>query len=128
LTTDCVHVANERTFLGYLRTSQICSMIGIFVAQLLRLQHSISPDPTLGFYVVGVPLSAIFQILAILVLLVGTSRYFKHQKTMTLGKALSGGWEILTVGGLSSIVGETVRKNRAADVLIAARSCSLLPC
>lgn len=100
------HLANERTFLGYLRTSQIFSMIGIFIAQFFRLQHSATPDPILGFYVVSIPLSAIFQVFAILVLSIGCARYFKLQKTMALGKIISGGWEILVVGGFSAAVRE----------------------
>jgi uncharacterized membrane protein YidH (DUF202 family) len=102
--SDDRHAANERTFLGYLRTSQICSMVGIFVAQLLRLQHSISPNPVFGFYVISIPLATIFHILAMLVLFIGTARFFKLQKAMALGKALSGGWEIIVVGGLSAAV------------------------
>jgi uncharacterized membrane protein YidH (DUF202 family) len=100
--------ANERTFLGYLRTSQICSMMGVFIAQFFRLQHSSAPNPILGFYVVSIPLSGIFQILAILVLLIGAARFFKLQKTMALGKAISGGWELLVVGGLSFAVSFTI--------------------
>lgn len=79
-------------------------MVGIFVAQLLRLQHSPSPNPVLGFYVVSIPLATIFHTLAILVLLIGTGRFFKLQKALALGKSLSGGWELLVIGGLSGAV------------------------
>ena len=98
------HLANERTFLGYLRTSQVCSMMGVFIAQFFRMQHSAAPNPVLGFYVIGIPLSAILQLFAILVLLIGSLRFFKLQKTMALGRIISGGWEVLVVGGSSIVV------------------------
>ncbi|ETN38468.1 uncharacterized protein HMPREF1541_06503, partial [Cyphellophora europaea CBS 101466] len=96
--------ANERTFLAFLRTSQMFSMTGIFIAQLFRLQHSLNPSPVFGFHIVGVPFSSICQIMAILLLLVGTARFLKLQKQMALGKAISGGWEINLVAVLSLAV------------------------
>lgn len=82
-------------------------MTGIFIAQLLRLQHSLAPDPMFGFHVVSVPLSAICQFMAILLLVIGLLRFFKLQSTMARGKAITGGWEIYCVGGLSAAVGQT---------------------
>lgn len=39
------HLANERTFLGWVRTSIALAIIGTVIAQLFRLQHSVSPKP-----------------------------------------------------------------------------------
>lgn len=81
-------------------------MTGVFIAQLLRLQHALAPDPMFGFHVVSVPLSSICQIMAIILLLVGTVRFLRLQSTMARGKAIVGGWEIYSVGGLSASVSQ----------------------
>lgn len=57
-----------------------------------------------GFHIVSVPLSTICQIMAIILLLVGTLRFFKLQTIMARGKAVTGGWELYCVGGLSAAV------------------------
>ncbi|KAF2723223.1 hypothetical protein K431DRAFT_201153, partial [Polychaeton citri CBS 116435] len=95
---DCRdHLANERTFLGYLRTSVTLSMIGILIAQLYRLSHDPSPNPLFGYYVLSKPLSVIFQCSALVTVLVGAFRYWRHQNAMVRGKAYIGGLEIMAV-------------------------------
>lgn len=87
-------------------------MMGIFMAQLWRLQHSTFPDPVFGYYAVSKPLSAILQASALCVVLVGTARYFKQQSLMTKGKIQAGGWEILVIMigvGLVSRMGDADR-------------------
>lgn len=84
-------------------------MLGIFIAQLFRLGHSPTPNPTFGFFVAGVPLSSICQGMAIVVLTIGCERFFKLQKTMALGKATSGGWEINVTALLGVSVSCTLR-------------------
>lgn len=96
--------ALERTFLGYLRTSLILVMTGVIIAQLYRIQHSISPDPEIGFYIFGEPLSVAFIGMAIFVLLVGAIRFWRLQNALVRGKALAGGWEILLVMATSALV------------------------
>lgn len=96
--------ALERTFLGYLRTSLLLVMTGVLIAQLFRLQRTANPNPTLGFYVIGLPLSMTFIGMAILVLLVGAFRFWKLQNGLVRGKAYTGGWEVLLVMGLSALV------------------------
>ncbi|KAF2277433.1 uncharacterized protein EI97DRAFT_374682 [Westerdykella ornata] len=95
------HLALERTFLGYLRTSLQFAMTGVIIAQLFTLQRSINPSPTFGFHKLGTPLAAIFVGLAILVLLIGAFRVWKQQNAMVRGKIYSGGWEISTIMLLS---------------------------
>ncbi|TVY59531.1 hypothetical protein LCER1_G000114 [Lachnellula cervina] len=94
------HLALERTFLGYLRTSLALSMMGITVAQLFRLQHNPIPDVHFGFFVLGKPLSCICQGAAIYTLIIGCFRTWRSQNAIVRGKAISGGFEIvaLTVG------------------------------
>ncbi|KAI5366284.1 hypothetical protein Slin14017_G039240 [Septoria linicola] len=100
---DCRdHLANERTFLAYMRTSVALSMMGVVMAQLWRLQHSHSPDPVFGYFVLSIPLSVIFQCSALLVVVLGAVRYWRQQEAMAIGKVFAGGWElaVVTVGSL----------------------------
>ena len=82
------HLALERTFLAWLRTSLAFASIGIAVTQLFRLNTTISkregltpapPDNSYHLRQVGKPLGATFLGIAILVLLVGGRRYFESQ-------------------------------------------------
>lgn len=98
------YLANERTFLGYLRTGQAFAMLGVIIAQVMRLQHSITPDPVLGYFAVSVPLSSACHASAIAVSLLGAIRFFRYQKEMARGYAVCGGWEIKTVGTLATMV------------------------
>jgi len=81
-------------------------MTGVLIAQLFRLQHTASPNPDFGFYVIGRPLSITFIGMAILVMLVGTFRFWKLQNGLIRGKAYAGGWEILVIMGLSGLVSD----------------------
>ncbi|KFY53615.1 hypothetical protein V497_08362 [Pseudogymnoascus sp. VKM F-4516 (FW-969)] len=92
------HLALERTFLGYLRTSQALSMLGVIISQLFTLQKTISPDPHIGYFVTGKPLGAICQGAAMLTLLLGTFRWWRQQNAITRGKALAGGFELTIIG------------------------------
>ena len=96
--------ANERTYLGYLRTSVILSMIGIFIAQFYRLQHGPDPHGTFGYYALGKPLSVIFQCAALLTALLGGWRFWRQQSAMARGKVHAGGWEILSLGAAVLVV------------------------
>jgi len=93
------HLALERTFLAYLRSSLALSMMGITIAQLFRLQHSPSPDKIFGFYVLGKPLACICQGAAIYTLFIGAFRTWRTQNAMVRGKAISGGIEIVLLAG-----------------------------
>ena len=88
-------------------------MTGIAIAQLMRLHHSISPDIKNDFYAISVPLSAVCQLVAIIVALTGAQRFLKVQKSMALGWALSGGWEIIAVGGFTFAVRATCMRDEA---------------
>jgi len=99
------HLALERTFLGYLRTSLALSMIGITIAQLFRLQHAPQPNAYFGFFVLGKPLSCICQGAAIYTLVIGTFRTWRSQNALLRGKAISGGFEmVLLAGGIFVIL------------------------
>ncbi|KAL5121319.1 hypothetical protein ACEQ8H_000787 [Pleosporales sp. CAS-2024a] len=95
------HLALERTFLGYLRTSLILVATGVLTTQLYRLQHVARPNNHLGFYIIGRPLSIMFIGMGIFVVVVGAARFWKLQQALVKGKAHSGGWEVLSIMGLS---------------------------
>ncbi|EME48815.1 hypothetical protein DOTSEDRAFT_122360 [Dothistroma septosporum NZE10] len=89
------HLALERTFLAWLRTSLSFASIGIAVTQLFRLNTSIAPsdpDAMLSFSAstrlrsVGKPLGATFLGISILILLLGFHRYFESQHYVIRGK------------------------------------------
>ncbi|KAI7152888.1 hypothetical protein KC349_g8711 [Hortaea werneckii] len=97
---DCRdHLANERTYLGYLRTSLALSMVGVAIAQLYRLKHSPSPNPVYGYYVLGKPVACVFHASALGVILVGAVRFFRQQSAMSIGKVHARGWEVLVIFG-----------------------------
>ncbi|KAI9687048.1 MAG: hypothetical protein M1822_002458 [Bathelium mastoideum] len=100
------HLANERTFLGYLRTSLTFSMLGIIIAQLFRLQHSIDPSNTFGYFILGKPLAAVMECVAMFTALVGAHRFWRQQMAMTRGKCWAGGWEILLIGAAAIVVSQ----------------------
>nr|XP_036580550.1 PF02656 domain-containing protein [Colletotrichum truncatum]KAF6788545.1 PF02656 domain-containing protein [Colletotrichum truncatum] len=82
------HLALERTFLAWLRTSLAFASIGIAVTQLFRLNSSISnPDSTSHtMRQLGKPLGATFLGISILILFLGYQRYFRAQQWVMKGK------------------------------------------
>ncbi|KAF7548651.1 hypothetical protein G7046_g8602 [Stylonectria norvegica] len=89
------HLALERTFLGYLRTSMQMSMFGTVVAQLFSLKNH---DSGFGYTLVGKPLAAVCFIFSIGTLLLGAVRSWRHQRAIIRGKALVSGLEIHIIG------------------------------
>ncbi|KAL6715675.1 hypothetical protein ACLMJK_006636 [Lecanora helva] len=109
------HLALERTFLAWLRTSLAFASIGIAITQLFRLNTTISereglephnPPNTYHLRQVGKPLGATFLGIAILVLLVGGRRYFESQYWIIRGKfpASRGSVFLITFVALTLIV------------------------
>jgi uncharacterized membrane protein YidH (DUF202 family) len=98
------HLANERTFLVWLRTSLLLSMTGIYTTQIFVLQSIHLPHMSLSFFVLAVPLGSICQVAAIVNMFVGAYRFWRHQRAIVRGQALAGGWEILFIGALITIV------------------------
>jgi len=92
------HLALERTFLSYLRTSLALSSLGVAIAQLFRLQHTATPNPVFGFYTLGKPLACICQGAAIYCLGLGAYRSWRLQNAIIRGKAISGGFELVLLG------------------------------
>lgn len=89
------HMANERTFLAWLRTSLTFVTIGIGVAQLFRLEEKSSLVNINGVTIkltndekssiirnLGKPLSILSILLGILTLLIGIFRFYQTQKLL----------------------------------------------
>lgn len=122
------HLALERTYLGYLRTSVALSMVGVTVAQLFRLQSEPLPNGELGYYAIGIPLAAAFIVSAIAVATLGAVRYWRQQRAMTRGKVHAGGWEVLAVMGISILVRSVILFQGSTLLTVVALPCNLYPC
>lgn len=123
---DCRdHLANERTFLGFLRTSVALSMMGIVVAQFWRLEHSIDPSEVFGYYILSKPLAGILQGAALCVILIGGFRFWRQQSAMAIGKVHAGGWELTALGVGAFLVGQRLAAINQVIVLTSFCSCYL---
>ncbi|KAF2648955.1 hypothetical protein K491DRAFT_698489 [Lophiostoma macrostomum CBS 122681] len=102
------HLALERTFLAWLRTSLSFASIGIAITQLFRLNttltkstsnpsDSASETPQARLRHVGKPLGATFIAISILILFIGFHRYFEAQHYVIRGKFPASRGSILVV-------------------------------
>ena len=98
------HLALERTYLGYMRTSLTLSMVGVIIAQLFRLQTTALPGGGFGYFVLAVPLAACFICGSIVVTVLGAIRFWKQQTAMARGTVWAGGWEVLGIMGTGILV------------------------
>ncbi|KAL7901425.1 hypothetical protein HDV63DRAFT_198910 [Trichoderma sp. SZMC 28014] len=85
------HLALERTFLAWLRTSLAFASIGVAVTQLFRLNTGSASANTIDFdhtklQKMGRPLGATFLAISIVTLLLGCKRYFHAQEWILKGK------------------------------------------
>lgn len=79
-------------------------MMGVVIAQLMRLNTTDSPDPVFGYHTVAIPLSCACHLSAMMVVIVGASRFLHWQDQIAQGYAISSGWELLLIIGLSLAV------------------------
>ena len=82
------HLANERTYLAWLRTSLSLITVGVAVTQLFRLQTADPghPNQLIKVSEMGRPLGGSFIALGMLFLWLGTSRYFHNQSVLSYGQ------------------------------------------
>ncbi|KAK4033123.1 hypothetical protein C8A01DRAFT_50223 [Parachaetomium inaequale] len=82
------HLALERTFLAWLRTSLAFASIGIAITQLFRLNTSLAEDTKQAETLrqLGKPLGTTFLAVSILILLLGYNRYLQGQYWVIKGK------------------------------------------
>ena len=83
------YLSLERTFLAYIRTASALVSVGVITTQLFVLKK-VNPRT-------GSVLGAIISAGGVAVTLIGCSRYFKQQKYLTHGKAISAGWDIISL-------------------------------
>ncbi|KAL1914355.1 uncharacterized protein VTP21DRAFT_8994 [Calcarisporiella thermophila] len=80
------HLANERTYLAWLRTSLSLITVGVAITQLFRLQTSSQQTSDVSeSRNAGKPLGAAFVALGILFIFFAMSRYFNIQTRMAYG-------------------------------------------
>jgi len=89
------HLASERTFLAYVRTSLAIASTGVALVQLFTISASTTGSQPLSsamlsrqkrIQVFARPLGATTVILGLFVLLLGLARYFMIQTALTKGK------------------------------------------
>ncbi|EMD90630.1 hypothetical protein COCC4DRAFT_56681 [Bipolaris maydis ATCC 48331] len=101
------HLALERTFLAWLRSSLSFASIGIAITQLFRLNTSLanSPDHSSPQQVklrqLGKPLGATFIGISVVMLLIGFHRYFEVQHYVIRGKFPASRGSIILVSAIS---------------------------
>lgn len=86
-------------------------MMGVITAQLFNLQRSSTTTITttthspFGYFYLGKPLAALFQIVAMMVTVIGAHRFWRQQMNMARGKIWAGGWELYAIMGTMILVG-----------------------
>ncbi|KAI1621109.1 hypothetical protein EDD37DRAFT_639828 [Exophiala viscosa] len=90
------HLANERVFLAYIRTSSAFANFGVAILQLYRLKHSAAPAGKLGDYILGVPLATATLLIAIILAITGAARFFICENAM-LQKRIVGSGSVVVV-------------------------------
>ncbi|KAI2626336.1 hypothetical protein GGS21DRAFT_529948 [Xylaria nigripes] len=96
------HLAVERTFLAWLRTSLAFASIGVAVTQLFRLDPSLVDEQTQHrLRRLGAPLGSAFISISILVLLLGYHRFYQPQQWLLKGKFPASRGAIILVSFLS---------------------------
>jgi len=107
------HLALERTFLAWLRTSLAFASIGIAVTQLFRLNATLqSPDSSSGIQLLahlGKSLGATFLGISILVLAIGAQRYYESQGWLLKGKFPASRGSVFAVTLIALLVGHLER-------------------
>ncbi|KAJ6612424.1 hypothetical protein B0H10DRAFT_1807550 [Mycena sp. CBHHK59/15] len=105
------HLASERTFLAYVRTSLTIASAGVALAQLLNISDHLENQGFLHvepFEIYARPLAAASIVLGLFVLFVGASRYFSIQTALTQGLFPVGrfrlGFIALSLGAIITLV------------------------
>lgn len=83
--------------LSFCRYSRRLGSVSSALMSTSRLQHSPNPNLLFGFFVLGKPLSCICQGAAIFTLAMGAFRTWRMQNAIVRGKAISGGFEIVSL-------------------------------
>jgi uncharacterized membrane protein YidH (DUF202 family) len=79
------HLANERTFLAWIRTSLSLITVGVAISQLYRLSDNEQPVTGMHSPYVGKLMGSTFVMMGILYVILACWRYFHTQHAMTQG-------------------------------------------
>ena len=85
------HLANERVFLAYFRTSSALATFAVVLLQLYRLKHDPPAPGVLSDYNIGIPLASTILVMAMLVTVFGAVRFFKCQNSMISSRIVGSG-------------------------------------
>ena len=100
------HLANERTFLAHLRTSNAVAQFGILVVMVFRLKQPNDSASLVSLHHLGVPIAATALFIAMIMSCLGAHRYFCVQRLMIgdPSRTLTAGWELWTIGVSTALV------------------------
>jgi len=109
------HLANERTFLAWLRTSLALVTIGIAVTQFSKLSRDPpnSPEKEFSFHLI---LGSLYMIIGILFVFAGLTRYFYIQSQLIQGKFPASRYTIILGVLLLLIISATLVYTFIGDV------------
>ncbi|KIJ04590.1 hypothetical protein PAXINDRAFT_93142 [Paxillus involutus ATCC 200175] len=79
------HLASERTYLAYVRTSLACSGAGVALLQLFTLTNDTVSRGGINIQKFGKPLGATIILFGLGILLLGVVRYFMTQSALVHG-------------------------------------------
>ncbi|RPA90566.1 hypothetical protein L873DRAFT_431183 [Choiromyces venosus 120613-1] len=93
------HLALERTYLAYHRTSLVFAIFAAITAQLTVIQHAPTPSTTFGIYRIGKPISIVLVCFSLVISVLGVLRWWRLQSGLLRGIAISGGLEVWGLAG-----------------------------
>ncbi|KAG7452501.1 uncharacterized protein BT62DRAFT_925049 [Guyanagaster necrorhizus] len=79
------HLASERTFLAYVRTSLVVTSVGVAIVQLFTISSS-RPLSSAAMQRYARPLGATAISLSLALMIIGATRFFSIQNALTKGK------------------------------------------
>lgn len=98
------HLANERVFLGYIRTSSAFANFAVVILQLYRLNRSSAPADRLSDFDLGIPFATATLVIGTSVALIGAARFFICQNAMIRGRAIGSGLVVVIFIAATSLV------------------------
>lgn len=98
------HLANERTYHNWLALSNACAWVGVVILQMSKIHNVVRPD----HYNMFRYKACICQVLAILILLIGTYRFFCEQDAINKTGTRANQWSLLATGVAILVVGSSL--------------------
>lgn len=103
--------ANERTWHNWLALSNATSWMGIVVAQTSKISYTLGPHQQN----ILIKKACICQILSIIIILIGTHRFFCEQRAINGTGKRASQWTLLATGVLIFLVSQAVSQRKVAD-------------